>query len=140
MNASGAGIEIAGWLALARPVLGFGVPGLRELVLVALVALALYGRTGSRLLLSTRTGRAASPWVRLLRTAFLPARTAPADPRSRSRRDAPRPGQPDRARARAWGRWPQGRLFWALALTAAAAVAALVATRVVMHSAAGWTH
>src|SRR5262249_43912556 len=115
MSSPGGFNDVAAWLAPgAGPVFGFGIPGLRGVVLVALVALALYGRAGSRLLLSTRTGRAVGPWGRLLRMAVTPA--SAADPR---RRPAP-PGGPSKPPRRR----PQGRLFWALALIAAAAVAA----------------
>jgi hypothetical protein len=116
MNATGVGI-----------VHGFGIPGLRELVLVALVALALYGRVGSRVLLSTRYGRSLGPWARLARMAVTPA--AASDPRKASARSTA-PLGPAR-------RLLRGRLFWALAMTIAAAVAAWVATRVVIHTAAG---
>ncbi len=48
-------------------VLGFLIPGLREVVLVAIVALVLYGRGGHRLLMATKYGRSAAPWLRLVR-------------------------------------------------------------------------
>jgi hypothetical protein len=98
--------------------LGFGIPGFREIVLVALVALALYGKTGTRLLMTTRYGRMLSPWVNLAR---------PAVSETRKPSNSPRPGSTSKRR---------GRLFWALALTAAAAVAAWVATRVVVSGSA----
>ncbi len=44
------------------PVFAFMIPGLREVVLVAIVATALYGRSGTRLLMATRYGRSLSPW------------------------------------------------------------------------------
>lgn len=99
-------------------VLGFGIPGLREIVLVALVALALYGRTGSRLLMTTRHGRMLSPWLNL-------ARARVAEPPKRT------PARPNRA---------GGRLFWALALTASVAVAAWVATRIIVSAGSGTPH
>jgi hypothetical protein len=129
MSTTGGDMPAGAWIVLAAvPVLGFGIPGVREVVLVLLVALALYGRAGSRLLLSTRTGRSLGPWARLLRTAFTPAPAARPGPRRGPVADGkslPR---------------PRGRLFWALALTAAAAVAAWVATRAVIHSAGGSPH
>ena len=101
--------------------LGFGIPGTREVVLVALVALALYGRAGSQILLSTRHAKVLPWWVRLIRpsTAHSRRRAATAEP-------PPKPGV-----------LPRGRLFWALALAFAAAVAAWVATSVVIRAAAG---
>ena len=96
---------------------GFGVPGVREVVLVALVALALYGRAGSQILLSTRHAKVLPWWVRLIRpsTAHARRRAAAAEP----------PTKP--------GVLPRGRLFWALALAFAAAVAAWVATSLVIR-------
>ena len=88
----------------------FGIPGFRGIVIIAVVALLFYGRSGSRLLALTPYGRALRPWLGLLPTA----RPAPG----------PAPVAPPK---------PRGRLFWALTLTAAAALAAWVATRVVIH-------
>jgi hypothetical protein len=93
-------------------VFGFGIPGLKGILLIALVALALYGRPGSRLLAATPYGRALRPWLSLVRV--------------------PMPSKP--AAARAKGR---GRLFWALALTLAAALAALIANRIAVQIGAG---
>jgi len=102
---------------LGAPVFAFGIPGLKEIVLVGLVALALYGRNGSRLLMATRYGRSLQPWMRLV--GVVPrARPTP----HASTRPAPR---------------RRGRLFWALTLMAAAAVAAWVATRMVILSGSG---
>jgi hypothetical protein len=103
--------------------LGFIVPGLKEIVLIALVALALYGRGGSRLLRATRYGRAVEPWLDLVR---VPPR--PQDPR-RGRSPSQKPPAPEPRRPSRW--------FWALALTAAAAVAAWVVTRAVVLSGTG---
>lgn len=107
------------------PMLGFLIPGPKEIILVALVALALYGRGGSRLLMSTRYGRMLSPWVRMAETAR---------PKRGSSGRTNEPGlasKPEPPTTR-----PKGRFFWALALMAAAAVAAWVATRVVIQHAA----
>jgi hypothetical protein len=133
MNGQGFG-GFESWLG---PTLAFGfflIPGPRELVLVVVVAMALYGKFGSRLLMSTRYGRMVGPWIRLAQSSFgttakpAPTRSARAaavdDPQIRPR---PEPHTPGR----------QGRLFWALALTAAVAVAAWVATRMVIHNSAG---
>ncbi len=92
--------------------LGFITLGLKEVVMIALVALALYGRSGSRLIRSTRYGRTIDPWLNWVRV-----RPRAGDPRRPPTTPAP---------AR------QGRVFWALALTFAAAVAAGVATRMVV--------
>ena len=107
-------------------VLGFLIPGLKEILLVTAVALALYGRSGSRLLMTTKYGKTLGPWLNLVR---IPEGTRPqqrAASRGQVQGTAPvlppkRPGQ---------GRW-----FWAMVITIAAGVAAWVATRVVMHSA-----
>jgi hypothetical protein len=110
--------------ALALGLVAFGIPGLREVVLVALVALALYGRSGTRLLMATRYGRSLHPWLRLAGLAPRPqARPSPAT------RTAAATGTGTR---RQHGRW-----FWALVLTASAAVAAWVATRIVIQSGSG---
>lgn len=106
------GPSVGGWLSVFA--IGL-VPGPRELVLVIIVALVLYGRSGVRVIQAARSGRPVSPWVKLVRTAFLP---------SRSRQSPPRPAR------------GQGRFFWALALIAAVGVAAWVAARAVMHAAA----
>ena len=101
------------------PLLAFGIPGTKELVLVAIVALALYGRSG--LLRVSPQGRAIAPWVKLLSpvsrrprpTAATKQNQLPLTFAQRVRRD----------------RW-----FWALALTAAAGVAAWVVTRLLIQN------
>lgn len=111
-------------------VLGFLIPGLREVVLVVIVALALYGRGGHRLLMATKYGRSVAPWLRLVR---IPER-------SRARFGGRgRPASPEREPkgVAAWWLLRRGRWFWALALTFAAGMAAWVATRVVIHASAG---
>jgi hypothetical protein len=102
---------------LTQPIaLGFLVPGLKEVVLVALVALALYGRSGTRLLRMTRYGRSIEPWLRLVRP--------PSQARRQRSGPAPTPG----------ARRPRGPWFWALALTVAAMAVAWVATRVAVYT------
>ena len=96
--------------------LAFITLGLKEILLIAGVALALYGRSGSRLLRSTRYGRTIDPWLNLVRI--------PSGARNPGRGQQQPPAPPARGR--------QSRVFWALALTAAAAVAAWVATRMVV--------
>ena len=104
--------------------LAFGIPGLKELVLVGLVALALYGRGGSRLLMATRHGRALQPWLTAAGIVPRPGQgtTSPASA-APAKTKAPRRGY--------------GRLFWVLTISAAAAVAAWVATRMVVMSGSG---
>ncbi len=91
------------------PVWAFlGIPGLREILVVAVVSLLLYGRSG---LLMHRQFQAIRPWL------------APA------RREPPRPTPARRGVGVSVGAGLGDRVFWALALTAAAAVAAWIATR-----------
>jgi hypothetical protein len=102
------------------PVFAFMIPGLREVVLVAIVATALYGRSGTRLLMATRYGRSLSPWLRLIGVGT-PARgraTAAAAARAATRQPVP----PRR----------RGKYFWAFTLTALAALAAWIATRMMI--------
>ena len=128
MITTGSSGSVDGWLGLVpMPLVAFGlIPGPREIVVVILVALVLYGRSGVRVLQDERAGRPVSPWVRLLRRAFSPV------PAHRRRKAAA-------ARAAAGADPPSrssGRFFWALALIAAVAVAAWITTRAVMHSTA----
>ena len=86
-----------------------GIPGLREILVVAVVTLLLYGRSGLRM---HRQFQALRPWLG-------PARREPPRPTPARRGVGAKAGLGD-------------RLFWALALTAAAAVAAWVATRMII--------
>ncbi len=86
-----------------------GIPGLREILVVAVVTLLLYGRSG---LLMHRRFQALRPWL------------GPA------RREPPRPTPARRIVGRNVGLGD--RVFWALALTAAATLAAWVATRMII--------
>jgi hypothetical protein len=92
-----------------------GIPGLREIALVLLVTLVLYGRSGLQI---ARHGRGLAPWLSPI------ARRAPARP-------APRPegrgGTGPSPAADAPRR--RDRVFWFLAIVAASAVAAWIATR-----------
>jgi hypothetical protein len=109
--------------------LGFGVPGLREILVVGMVILALYGRNGSRLLMATKSGRTLAPWLDLVR---IPTGTRTGGRKAgESRRGPSSPPTPASAPKR------PGRFFWALALMAAAAGAAVVATRMVIQLGAG---
>lgn len=120
----------------------FGIPGPREIVLVGLVVMALYGRNGARLLMHTPYGRSLQPWLRLLGVGSRPATSARATPTATatttttaSRRAGGRSADRSQPTPTAPGpRRRHGRLFWALTITAAAALAAWVATRVVILS------
>ena len=92
--------------------LGLGIPGFKGLVIIALVALALYGRPGSRLLSATPYGRALQPWLSLARFR-MSGKPAAATPTRR------------------------GRLFWTLTLFLVALVAALIANRIAVQWSAG---
>jgi len=88
-----------------------GLPGLREILVVAVVTLLLYGRSG---LMMHRQFQVLRPWLS-------PARREPSRPRPTTTRRGvgARPG-------------PGDRVFWALVFTAAAAVAAWIATRMII--------
>jgi hypothetical protein len=98
-----------------------GIPGLREIALVVLVTVLLYGRAGLQV---ARRGGGLPPWLLpvVRRTAPSAARTPP---RSRSR-SQPQPDPP--AVGTALSRRGD-RVFWFLAIVAATAVAAWVVTR-----------
>jgi len=83
-----------------------GLLGLREIVLLALVVLALYGRSGLR---DTRHARFLRPW--------------------RSVRRPPPSSTPGRVPGVSK---PGDRAFWVLAITAATAVAAWIVTRMMI--------
>jgi len=102
-----------------------GIPGLREIALLALVTLVLYGRSGLQVV---RRGRGLPPWLLPVR------RTAPsAASRARSRPDAPTTATSETSR---WG----DRYFWFLAIIAATAVAAWVVTRTLIVGAPRPSH
>jgi hypothetical protein len=95
--------------------------GLRELAIVALVLLVLYGRTGA-VVMRSKSFERIRPWLSPVRR------------------------EPRRARASAFNhsagpspaKWPLrldgNRLFWVLTILAAVAVAAWIATRVIIAS------
>ena len=95
--------------------------GFKEIILIAGVVLALYGRGGARLLKTTRYGRSIDPWVNLVRVR-------------------PRAGGPTRPAPAPAPSWRQGRVFWALVVIAAATAAAWVVTRMTVLGGAGVTH
>jgi hypothetical protein len=88
-----------------------GLPGLREILVVAVVTLLLYGRSG---LMMHRRFQVLRPWLS-------PARRGPSRPKPTPARRGvgTKPG-------------PGDRIFWALAITAAAAVAAWITTRMII--------
>lgn len=93
--------------------------GLREVVIVGLLALALYGRAGLR---HTHHARTVWSWM-MPRSVARPVRRAP---------------RPEPQSSGALVKWARGeRLFWALALVAATAVAAWIITRTLIVSAPG---
>jgi hypothetical protein len=89
-----------------------GLPGLREMALLAVVVLVLYGRSG--LQVARRGGGLLPWWLSPVR------RTPPSAVRGR------RPAEPPPAPALSWRR---DRLFWFLAIIAATAVGAWIVTR-----------
>lgn len=97
--------------------LAFGlIPGPRELLLVMVVVLLLYGRSGSRLLMATPYGRRFAPWINL------------------AQRVAPRPARPAPVRARRF--WlPRTWWSWALVLAGLGIASAWVALRISVHNA-----
>jgi hypothetical protein len=100
----------------------FGIPGLREIVLVAVVSLLLYGRSGLQV---ARRGRGWQRWLSPVR------QTSAAAARDRAGANPP----PSRAGSR-WG----DRVFWSLTLIAATAVAAWVVTRALIVGAPKLSH
>ena len=92
-----------------------GLPGLREVVLVALVTLLLYGRSGMQI---ARRGRGLYPWLSPVRRTSAARANARANPVPTSS-SATTPGVS----------WRGDRVFWFLAILAATAVAAWIVTR-----------
>jgi hypothetical protein len=89
--------------------------GLRELVLIALVTLVLYGRSG---VLKSERAQTVLPWVSPVRRR-------------------PRPGGPSKqVRSRVAGAFLTrgNKLFWALTILAATAVGAWVVTRTMIST------
>jgi hypothetical protein len=95
-----------------------GLPGLREVLLVALVTLVLYGRSGLQI---ARRGRGLHPWLSPIR------RTSAAAPRAK-----PPTAQGTSRRG--------DRVFWFLAIVAATGVAAWVVTRTLIVAAPKLSH
>ena len=103
-----------------------GLPGLREVVLVALVPLRLYGRSGLQM---ARRGRGLGlhPWLSPVR------RTSSAATRAEARAHASSSAGPGSSRR-------GDRVFWFLAISAATAVAAWIITRTLIIGAPGVSH
>lgn len=103
--------------------------GVRELALVAVVALILYGRSG---VLQSRQAQTILPWLS-------PRRRTQAQAARPAARQAPAPRKPARARPFLLR---GNRLYWFLTILAATAVAALIITRALILGAAsgGPTH
>jgi hypothetical protein len=97
-----------------------GVPGLREIALLAVVVLVLYGRSGVQV---ARRGGGLLPWW------LSPVRRTPASA-VRARRHGPTPSPAATAAS-----WRRDRLFWFLALIAATAVGAWIVTRTLIVAA-----
>lgn len=90
----------------------WGIPGVREIVLVALVTLVLYGRSGMQI---ARRGGGLPSWL-------LPVVRRPPPAASRARPNVNPPPAADTSRR-------GDRVFWFLAILAATAVAAWIVTR-----------
>ena len=99
-----------------------GVPGLKEIALLALVVAVLYGRSGLQV---ARRGGGLPPWLSPVR------RTAAARGRTQAR---------SQASAAAESPWRGDRLFWFLAIIAATGVGAWVVTRTLIVSAPKLAH
>jgi hypothetical protein len=110
--------------------------GLKELAVLAAVALALYGRSG---VLKSQRFQSILPWIApVRRTSGRPgaAKGTAADPQraAPSVDSAPRGS---RAKPRRLLRLDGNRLFWFLTILAATAVAAWIVTRLLILSGAG---
>jgi hypothetical protein len=98
------------------------VPGLKQIALVALVVLVLYGRSGLQV---ARRGGGLPPWLSPIR------RTAASAARDRTQAGSPAPAESP---------WRGDRLFWFLAIIAATGVGAWVVTRTLIVSAPKLAH
>lgn len=109
--------------------------GLRELVLLAVVVLVLYGRSG---VLKSRQFQSIWPWISPQRRMNKPAgslRAAPAGrPQSSVASGRPGPAPPRKAKLFVLR---GNRLYWFLTILAATAVAAVIVGRMMIASGAG---
>jgi hypothetical protein len=107
--------------------------GLRELALVAVVVLILYGRSG---VVKSRQFQTIWPWISPLRRK--PGRPGGSGPNLiRSAVAATKNASGNSARVRLPALLRGNRLYWFLTILAATAVAAWVVTRVMIASGAG---
>jgi hypothetical protein len=98
----------------------WGIPGVREIVLVALVTLVLYGRSGMQI---ARRGGGLPPWL----SPFV-RRTRPSATRANANASANSTPVSGTSRR-------EDRIFWFLAILAATAVAAWIVTRTMIVAA-----
>jgi hypothetical protein len=108
--------------------------GLRELMLVAVVVLVLYGRSG---VLKSRQFQTIWPWISPQRRMVRPTRSVRGSPAARTEAVAsaerPRPG-----RCKTMPFFLRGnRLYWFLTILAATAVATLILGRMMIASGTG---
>jgi hypothetical protein len=116
---------------LTRRIGGIIMIGLRELALLALVVLVLYGRSG---VLKSRQFQTIWPWISPQRRMNRPAGTMRAS-RVQGTAAAERPRL---ARRKALPFFLQGnRLYWFLTILAATAVATMIVGRMMIASGAG---
>jgi hypothetical protein len=108
------------WLGLGAYLWGLGIPGPRELVLLALVLLVLYGRSG--LQVARSGGRVVPWWLSPVR------RTSVRGAQARANRAPQSP-------ASTLLSWRRDRFFWFLAIIAATAVGAWIVTRTLIVAA-----
>ena len=101
-----------------------GVPGLKEIALVALVVVVLYGRSGLQV---ARRGGGLPPWLSPVRRTSASAARGRTQARSQAASAAESP-------------WRGDRLFWFLAIIAATGVGAWVVTRTLIVSAPKLAH
>jgi hypothetical protein len=102
--------------------------GLRELALVALVVLVLYGRSG---VLKSRRFQTIAPWISPFRRTGAQGKVIPARPAS-SLRSAAVAASSDPAVRFAPFLLQGNRLYWFLTILSATAVAAWIITRVLI--------
>jgi len=104
-----------------------GVPGLKEIALVALVVVMPYGRSGLQV---ARRGGGLPPWLLPIRRTAASAASAARD----------RTQAQSQAADTAESPWRGDRLFWFLAIIAATGVGAWVVTRTLIVSAPKLAH
>ncbi len=109
--------------------------GLRELAILAVVVLVLYGRSG---VLKSRQFQTIWPWISPQRRASQSARFIAVCAASRTQATASRTADYVRQRERQLPFFLQGnRLYWFLTILAATAVASIIVGRMIIASGAG---